>query len=414
MSKKIAVIAARFNISLTPEKAEIIKDALACFFNGIKILTLSEQIDLAEEEAEDLAFIVAALIRGKVLVLSGSRDYMQAKIRRLQGLHFNASLYDPEKISSNKFLFSYVGNFKNIDFMPFRLIVLNNAITYSLQGKTLQASLNRALKLAGIPCLHFFNKYKALPNNYLALKELPNIPTFRSYIISYCAKRLEEGRSGVIWCKNKKQIDLVAQWLEQTEISFSLCTAEDQLTALDSKTPSVIVATSALLYADSRGFGWSFCNLLPAGSEYLAKIIRVTAGPVTIAYYSQYIDKLTRNEHGTLTEELACLPRTGCLRAALNDLLQINEPLERCLNCSNCYKADPAACISAALTKWRTSQAEKEQLPPCFVLTEEQIALIADKRPQSIKALKALKGLKETKAAKYGASILRTIKSFEG
>jgi superfamily II DNA helicase RecQ len=54
----------------------------------------------------------------------------------------------------------------------------------------------------------------------------------------------------------------------------------------------------------------------------------------------------------------------------------------------------------------RKSLAEAESQPVYAVFTNEQLALIARKKPSSISALKEIKGVGEAKALKYGEKVL--------
>jgi superfamily II DNA helicase RecQ len=62
--------------------------------------------------------------------------------------------------------------------------------------------------------------------------------------------------------------------------------------------------------------------------------------------------------------------------------------------------------LFAKLREWRKTTAEKEGIPVYAVLTNEQLAAIATKRPESITALRGIEGIGAGKSDKYGQGVL--------
>lgn len=62
--------------------------------------------------------------------------------------------------------------------------------------------------------------------------------------------------------------------------------------------------------------------------------------------------------------------------------------------------------LFAKLRDWRKIAAEAEGIPVYAVLTNEQLAAIATKRPLTAAQLREIEGIGEAKAAKYGAAVL--------
>jgi superfamily II DNA helicase RecQ len=62
--------------------------------------------------------------------------------------------------------------------------------------------------------------------------------------------------------------------------------------------------------------------------------------------------------------------------------------------------------LFAKLRDWRKAVAEKEGVPVYAVLTNEQLAAVATKRPASAAALREVEGIGEAKAGKYGSEVL--------
>ena len=65
--------------------------------------------------------------------------------------------------------------------------------------------------------------------------------------------------------------------------------------------------------------------------------------------------------------------------------------------------------LFARLRDWRKAAAEREGVPVYAVLTNEQLAGIAAKRPDSLAGLKEIEGLGDAKAGKYGAEVLAVV-----
>lgn len=65
--------------------------------------------------------------------------------------------------------------------------------------------------------------------------------------------------------------------------------------------------------------------------------------------------------------------------------------------------------LFAKLRDWRKATAEQEGIPVYAVLTNEQLAAIATKRPESISQLREVDGLGEAKAGKYGEAVLSVV-----
>jgi len=61
------------------------------------------------------------------------------------------------------------------------------------------------------------------------------------------------------------------------------------------------------------------------------------------------------------------------------------------------------------LRDWRKAAAERDGVPVYAVLTNEQLAGIAAKRPESLAGLKEIEGLGDAKAGKYGAEVLAVV-----
>ena len=65
--------------------------------------------------------------------------------------------------------------------------------------------------------------------------------------------------------------------------------------------------------------------------------------------------------------------------------------------------------LFARLRDWRKATSEKEGIPVYAVLTNEQLAAIATKRPTSDAQLREVEGLGEAKAGKYGNAVLELV-----
>ena len=58
------------------------------------------------------------------------------------------------------------------------------------------------------------------------------------------------------------------------------------------------------------------------------------------------------------------------------------------------------------LQDWRSQRSKKEGLPPYILFTNQQLAHIVTKRPQSLAELIQIDGIGNAKAQKYGQEIL--------
>jgi len=65
--------------------------------------------------------------------------------------------------------------------------------------------------------------------------------------------------------------------------------------------------------------------------------------------------------------------------------------------------------LFAKLRDWRKTTAEQEGIPVYAVLTNEQLAAIATKGPDSSTALRNIEGIGEGKAGKYGEGVLAVV-----
>ena len=65
--------------------------------------------------------------------------------------------------------------------------------------------------------------------------------------------------------------------------------------------------------------------------------------------------------------------------------------------------------LFAKLRDWRKRTSETEGIPVYAVLTNEQLASIAAKRPGSLAEVKAIEGVGEAKAGKYGEGVLAVV-----
>lgn len=69
----------------------------------------------------------------------------------------------------------------------------------------------------------------------------------------------------------------------------------------------------------------------------------------------------------------------------------------------------PDFALFARLRDWRKTTAEKEGIPVYAILTNEQLAVIAAKRPASPAQLREIEGIGESKAGKYGEAVLEIV-----
>ena len=70
--------------------------------------------------------------------------------------------------------------------------------------------------------------------------------------------------------------------------------------------------------------------------------------------------------------------------------------------------------LFAKLRDWRKAAAEQEGVPVYAVMTNEQLAAIASKRPSSVSQIREVEGIGEAKAGKYGASVLSVVSGSAG
>jgi len=67
--------------------------------------------------------------------------------------------------------------------------------------------------------------------------------------------------------------------------------------------------------------------------------------------------------------------------------------------------------LFAKLRDWRKTVAEQEGIPVYAVLTNEQLAAIAAKRPATNAGLRDIEGIGEAKAGKHGTAVLEVVAS---
>lgn len=70
--------------------------------------------------------------------------------------------------------------------------------------------------------------------------------------------------------------------------------------------------------------------------------------------------------------------------------------------------------VFAKLREWRKIAAEREGIPVYAVLTNDQLAAVATKRPKSTAQLREVEGLGEAKAIKYGEGVLAVLRQAGG
>ena len=59
------------------------------------------------------------------------------------------------------------------------------------------------------------------------------------------------------------------------------------------------------------------------------------------------------------------------------------------------------------LRDWRSTRSKKDGLPPYILFTNQQLALITKKRPQSLSELGTIEGIGKAKLEKYGPEVLK-------
>ena len=72
--------------------------------------------------------------------------------------------------------------------------------------------------------------------------------------------------------------------------------------------------------------------------------------------------------------------------------------------------AEDDRVVFSALRSWRSSESEKEGVPPYIVLTNRQLLAIVAKRPESLGALGHIDGIGKKKLEKWGTPILAILK----
>jgi len=75
--------------------------------------------------------------------------------------------------------------------------------------------------------------------------------------------------------------------------------------------------------------------------------------------------------------------------------------------------AKPNEKLFNQLMVWRAKMAEENMIIPNMVLSEKTLATIAEKLPQTLKALGGVKGVGQAKATQYGAEIIGLIRAYE-
>jgi hypothetical protein len=75
--------------------------------------------------------------------------------------------------------------------------------------------------------------------------------------------------------------------------------------------------------------------------------------------------------------------------------------------------AKPNEKLFEQLLGWRQSIAEKEKIMPNMVLSEKMLATIAEKLPQTLKAISAIKGVGPQKSQRYGAELITLIRNYQ-
>lgn len=75
--------------------------------------------------------------------------------------------------------------------------------------------------------------------------------------------------------------------------------------------------------------------------------------------------------------------------------------------------AKPNEKLYGQLLEWREATATKENILANMVLTEKTAAAIAEKLPETLKALSGIKGIGQEKTNRYGAAILTLIRAYQ-
>ncbi len=65
--------------------------------------------------------------------------------------------------------------------------------------------------------------------------------------------------------------------------------------------------------------------------------------------------------------------------------------------------------LVASLRSWRRKRAQADAVPPYVVLTNVQLAQVANRRPATLSALKEIDGLGNGRAERFGRELLEAI-----
>lgn len=75
--------------------------------------------------------------------------------------------------------------------------------------------------------------------------------------------------------------------------------------------------------------------------------------------------------------------------------------------------AKPNEKLFDQMIVWRDTEAQKSMIMPNMVLSEKTLAAIAEKLPQTLKALSAIKGVGQQKATQYGPELIAQIRAYQ-
>ncbi|HEK19521.1 MAG TPA: hypothetical protein ENO28_03620 [Bacteroidetes bacterium] len=79
----------------------------------------------------------------------------------------------------------------------------------------------------------------------------------------------------------------------------------------------------------------------------------------------------------------------------------------------NQLNAKPNEALFEQLMEWREKTAKKENMLGSMLFTEQTLAAVAAKLPQTLKSLSGIKGIGPEKTNRYGAAILTMIRTYE-
>ncbi|MBN1654524.1 MAG: HRDC domain-containing protein [Deltaproteobacteria bacterium] len=68
--------------------------------------------------------------------------------------------------------------------------------------------------------------------------------------------------------------------------------------------------------------------------------------------------------------------------------------------------SDEERILYDGIRRWRNNRAQREGRPPYILLTNQQMAEIAKKRPKTVEALREIPGVGEAKAAGFGSELV--------